>query len=165
MRNARERAPDFILVNQNGCDIRLSNYLGQAVVLYFFPKDDIYGSIIEACSFRDAVHAYREQRVAIIGISSSTKDYHQMLHGKYGLPFDLLSDKNYIVAKAYGTQNKKKSFGTTIQRHKRMLRTTFLLGDDGIIEQVFKNVDPKGHADDVFSSISGLCMTAEWQAI
>ena len=143
-------APDFDLVDETGKPHKLSDYMGKAVVLYFYPKDDTPGCTTEACSFRDGYGDYLREGVTIIGISPDTPESHAKFKEKYHLPYTLLADEDHKVSELYGVWAKKKTFG---KEYYGILRTTFLISPEGKILKVFKNVKPDGHSKEVLAAI------------
>lgn len=147
------KAPDFELQNENGDVTKLSDYLGETVILYFYPKDDTPGCTTEACNFRDDYSIYKELGVRIIGISPDSEKSHDRFKSKYELPFTLLSDKNHQVSESYGVWGKKKFMG---KEYFGVKRTTFIIDKKGKIAKVFEGVKPATHSDDVLEVIKAL---------
>ncbi len=147
---AGEKAPDFSLVDENGKPRKLADYLGKAIVLYFYPKDDTPGCTKEACSFRDAFEEYRSAGVEVLGISPDDAKSHTQFKNKFNLSFTLLADEGHRVADAYGVWGPKKMMG---HEYEGILRTTFLIGPDGKILKVFEKVKPEGHAAEVLAAL------------
>ncbi len=148
--SANQPAPDFELKDENGDVRKLSDFRGQPVVLYFYPKDDTPGCTTEACSFRDDYHVYAENGVTVLGVSPDTAKSHTKFKQKYELPFTLLADEDHHVADAYGVWGPKKFMG---REYEGILRTTFLVGPDGKIIKVFENVKPDGHSKEVLDAL------------
>lgn len=143
-------APDFVLKDDNGVERRLSDYRGQPVVLYFYPKDDTPGCTTEACAFRDAYSEYTQAGVAVVGVSPDSVKSHVKFKTKYKLPFTLLADENHEVCDLYGVWGRKKFMG---REYDGVFRTTFLIGADGRILKVFENVKPDGHSQEVLAAL------------
>lgn len=143
-------APDFALKDDAGVTRRLSDYRGQSVVLYFYPKDDTPGCTTEACNFRDNYSAYIEAGVTILGVSPDSPKSHAKFKEKFQLPFPLLADEGHLVCDAYGTWGLKKMMG---REYMGVLRTTFVISADGKIKKVFENVKPAGHSDEVMEAL------------
>ena len=141
-----DKAPDFALPDGGGKVIKLSDFLGQPVVLYFYPKDMTPGCTKEACGFRDYYSYYQDLKVMILGVSLDNQDSHQKFTAKYDLPFPLLADTDAKVSRAYGVYQKKKLAG---KEYWGIVRTTFLIGPEGLIDKVFGKVDVKTHHTDV----------------
>ena len=146
---ASATAPDFELRDQDGKWHRLSNYCGQWVVLYFYPKDDTPGCTTEACEFRDDIYTFRKNNIKVIGISLDDVESHKDFADKYSLPFTLLSDADRNVAEMYGVL---KNYGVI----KYTARETFLIDPAGKVAKHYKKVEPKGHAAEVLASIRDL---------
>ncbi len=147
-----DTAPDFALVSDGGDEVRLSDFRGKKVVLYFYPKDDTPGCTTEACEFRDRLPELEEKGAVVLGVSPDSPESHRKFRAKYDLPFPLLADPDHRVAEAYGAWGEKKSYGRT---YEGILRTTFVIDEDGKIERVFRNVKAKGHGDQVLGVLSG----------
>jgi thioredoxin-dependent peroxiredoxin len=147
---AGKPAPAFELADQEGQIHTLSDYHGETIVLYFYPKDDTPGCTKEACSFRDAYADFRKAGVEIIGISPDSEKSHKKFVQKYDLPFTLLADPDHAVCEAYGVWGRKKSFG---REYEGVFRTTFVIGPDGTIKRVFANVKPEEHSQEVLEEV------------
>jgi len=143
-------APDFELLDETGTARKLSDYLGKDVLLYFYPKDDTPGCTTEACEFRDAYADYEKAGVVILGVSPDAENSHTKFIQKYELPFTLLSDTDHAVSESYGVWGLKKYMG---REYEGVLRTTFLISPDGIIQKVFEGVKPAGHAAEVLAAL------------
>lgn len=143
-------APQFSLPDETGQIHSLKDFLGQWIVLYFYPKDDTPGCTTEACSFRDGYADYRRAGVVVLGISPDSVKSHAKFKAKYELSFTLLSDDGHQVCEAYGVWGRKKFMG---REYDGVFRTTFLISPTGQIYQVFENVKPDGHSAQVLSAI------------
>jgi peroxiredoxin Q/BCP len=143
-------APDFTLPDEEGQLHSLADYLGKPVVLYFYPRDDTPGCTKEACGFRDDYSAYEEAGVTILGVSPDTSSSHANFKAKYELPFTLLSDPNHEVLEVYGAWGLKKSFG---REYMGVLRTTFLIDENGEIIKVFEKVKPAQHSAEILAAL------------
>lgn len=137
-------APDFELEADSGQTVRLADYRGRRVVLYFYPKDDTSGCTKQACGFRDQLPAFEARDMVVLGVSPDGVSSHKRFRDKYELNFPLLSDPDHSVATAYGAWGKKKMYG---REYEGILRTTFIIGADGRVEAVYAKVKPAGHAD------------------
>jgi peroxiredoxin Q/BCP len=144
-------APDFELPSDRGEKIRLSDFRGKKVVLYFYPKDMTSGCTKEACSFRDNYPQYEEQGAVILGVSPDSPQSHVRFKSKYNLPFLLLSDEDHKVAEQYGVWGEKQMYGRAYQG---ILRTTFVIDEDGKIAKVFTKVRPEGHGEEVLGVLA-----------
>ena len=146
-------APDFALQNQAGETISLADFRGQqAVVLYFYPKDDTPGCTKQACSFRDLSAEFAGKNAVILGISPDSVASHVKFRDKFGLPFPLLAYPGAEVAQRYGVWKERSMYGKTFMG---IERTTFLIAKDGTIRKVFPKVKVEGHADAVLAALGG----------
>jgi peroxiredoxin Q/BCP len=143
-------APDFELLDDTGTLRKLSDYRGKKVVLYFYPKDDTSGCTKEACNFRDDYSAYEKAGVVILGVSPDDVASHVKFKKKYHLPFPLLADEGHKVCDLYGTWGPKKFLG---KEYEGVLRTTFLIDEDGKIVKVFEKVRPAEHSAELLSAL------------
>ncbi len=148
--SAGDVAPDFALPDDTGKVRMLSEFHGKTVLIYFYPKDDTPGCTTEACNFRDDYSAYEKAGVVILGISPDTVKSHVKFKSKYELPFPLLADDDHQICEAYGVWGLKKFMG---REYMGVLRTTFLVGSDGIVKDVFENVKPADHSTQVLESL------------
>lgn len=143
-------APDFSLADAEGKTYSLADLKGQRVVLYFYPRDNTPGCTKEACGFRDAYGAYQEKNVVILGVSTDDAKSHAKFTAKYALPFPLLVDSDGAVASRYGVYGLKKFMG---KEYMGVTRSTFVIGADGTLEQVYLKVKPETHADTVLADL------------
>lgn len=148
-----DAAPPFTLRAGEGSTVALSDFRGQRVVLYFYPKDDTPGCTKEACGFRNALAQLRKAGAAVLGVSRDPPASHQRFAGKFQLTFPLLSDPEAEVCKAYGVYKQKSMYGRT---YWGIERTTFLIDEDGRIAKVFPKVKVDGHTEEVLSAIQSL---------
>ncbi len=144
-------APDFELIGDDDKSIRLASFRGKPVVLYFYPKDDTPGCTTEACAFRDDLGDYEAANAVILGVSPDGPESHRRFKAKYHLPFTLLADEDHRVAESYGAWGEKQRAGKTTMG---ILRTTFLIGADGVILRVFQNVRPEGHSAEILGALA-----------
>jgi peroxiredoxin Q/BCP len=142
-------APDFSAPNEKGDIIRLSDFNGKKLVLYFYPKDDTPGCTAEACSLRDGYQQLLDKGYAVLGVSPDSPKKHIKFIEKYRLPFSLLADEDHRVAEAYGVWGPKKFMGRTFDG---IHRTTFIIGEDGRIERIITKVDTENHAAQVLAT-------------
>jgi thioredoxin-dependent peroxiredoxin len=147
---AGDPAPDFTLATDYGPTLTLSDLRGQAVVLYFYPKDDTPGCTNEACDFRDSFPRFEHSRAIVLGISPDSVESHRKFKRKFSLPFTLLADDGHAVASAYGVWKRKSLFGI---RYWGVERTTFVVAPDGRIAHAFPKVKVRGHADAVLAAV------------
>ena len=146
-----DRAPDFQTTDANGHPVKLSDFRGQKVVLYFYPKDDTPGCTKEACSLRDGYSTFGEQGIKVLGASLDTEASHQAFASKYNLPFTLLSDTDHSVADAYGVYGEQ-TWGD--KKFMGVARKTFLIDEQGKIKKVFDKVNVEAHADEVLEAFN-----------
>ncbi|MDQ3490997.1 MAG: thioredoxin-dependent thiol peroxidase [Acidobacteriota bacterium] len=144
-----DKAPDFNSKDQNGNDVKLSDFNGQKVVLYFYPKDDTPGCTKQACSFRDANDVYKQKGIKVLGVSTDDEKSHQKFISKFALPFDLLADTDKQIVESYGVWGEKSMYGKTYMGTNRK---TFLIGKDGNIVKIFDKVNVSEHADEVLEA-------------
>jgi len=143
-------APDFTLPTDGGESLRLSSLRGRKVVLYFYPKDDTSGCTAQACELRDALPRFEGVDAVILGVSPDPVASHREFRDKHGLNFTLLSDEDHAVAEAYGVWVQKSMYGRT---YMGIERSTFLIGEDGIVLEAWRKVRPKGHAELVAAAL------------
>lgn len=136
-------APAFTANNQHGNTVSLADFSGKKLVLYFYPKDDTPGCTAEACSLRDNYEALISQGYAIVGVSPDDEKKHTKFITKYNLPFDLLADTDNAIALAYGVWVEKSMYG---RKYMGIARTTFVINENGILEEIIEKVDTKNHA-------------------
>lgn len=136
-------APSFTANNQHGNPISLADFSGKKLVLYFYPKDDTPGCTAEACSLRDNYDALLAQGYAIVGVSPDDEKKHTKFITKYNLPFDLLADTDNAIALAYGVWVEKSMYG---RKYMGIARITFVINENGILEEIIEKVDTKNHA-------------------
>ena len=146
-------APAFALAADDGSTIALKDLKGRPVVLYFYPADDTPTCTKEACEFRDAFPQFKKSKAVILGVSPDTVASHAKFKKKYKLPFTLLADEGHAVADKYGVWEKKKLFGVS---YMGVLRTTFLIDAEGIVQHVFPVKRLAGHIDQVEQALKGL---------
>jgi thioredoxin-dependent peroxiredoxin len=148
---AGKPAPQFSLPSSTGKDISLADFANKkTVVLYFYPRADTPGCTKEACGFRDALAEYDKQKIAVLGISPDPVEDVKKFSDKFGLNFPLLADADHSVAEKYGVWVKKQNYG---KEYMGVARTTFVIGKDGKIAQVFEKVKPEGHDREVLAAL------------
>lgn len=152
MLEAKNKAPDFCLSDQNGNMVRLSNYLGKIVVLYFYSKDNTPGCTRQACAFAASYEQFRTQDVVVIGISKDSVASHLKFAQKYDLPFILLSDPELQAIQAYDVWKEKKLYGKVSMG---VVRSTFIINEQGFIEKVMPKVKPDTNAADILAYLAG----------
>ena len=141
-----DKAPSFVAKNQNGEEINLESFRGEKLILYFYPKDNTPGCTVEAKNLRDNFKILQEKGFKIIGVSPDSEEKHRKFIAKHELPFDLIADEEKKVLKNYGVWREKKMFG---KARMGVFRTTFVIDEKGIIEQIFKKVKTNEHAEQI----------------
>ncbi len=145
-----EKAPDFTLLDQDGKEVSLSDFLGKKVVLYFYPRDNTPGCTRQACAFASVYEAFRSKNVQVIGVSKDSVKSHAAFAAKHGLPFVLLSDPERKAIEAYGVWQEKKSYGKVSMG---VVRTTFLIDEAGNISRIMPKVKPDTNASDILAEL------------
>lgn len=146
-----EVAPDFVAKDENGSEVKLADFRGRRVVLYFYPKDDTPGCTKEACGLRGGFAEFEKENIKILGVSPDDEKSHQKFIAKYDLPFTLLTDTDHAVADLYESYGEKKFMGKT---YNGVLRKTFLIDEQGKIKRVFDKVKVESHADEVLKAFA-----------
>lgn len=145
-----KKAPDFSLLNQDEKKISLKDFIGQKVVLYFYPKDDTSGCTKEACSFSDDLPKFSKVDAVILGVSPDSVKSHKKFSEKYKLKFDLLADEEKLVLEKYGVWKEKSMYG---RKYMGVERTTFLIDEKGKIKKIFNKVKVDGHNKEVLEAL------------
>lgn len=146
------KAPLFTLDDQNGNNVSLSDFRGQKVVLYFYPKDNTPGCTKEACSIRDSMPDFSRLNVKILGVSRDSGESHRKFIEKQNLNFTLLSDPGHQVMEEYGAWGEKTLYG---KKSMGVIRSTFVINEDGVIEKVYKKVNTATHGEDLKKYFEG----------
>ena len=152
MLEAQMKAPDFSLSDKDGNTVRLSDFQGKKVVLYFYPKDNTPGCTRQACAFAASYEQFKAQDIVVIGISKDSVASHQKFAQKYDLPFILLSDPELQAIQAYDVWQEKKLYGKVSMG---VVRTTYIIDEQGIIEKVMPKVKPDTNAADILAYLAG----------
>jgi len=147
-----QKAPDFAVNDQDGNRVRLSDLRGKKVVLYFYPKDMTEGCTFEACNLRDNYSVLQKQGYEVLGVSTDDEKMHQKFIAKEKLPFRLLADTEKKIHDAYGTWGEKSMYG---RKFMGTLRTTFLIDDKGVIEEIIEKVNTKNHTAQILADSTG----------
>ncbi len=145
------KAPTFNLKDQDGKTVKLSDFSGSKVVVYFYPKDDTPGCTTEACQFRDNFREFSKIKVPVVGVSPDGADSHKTFKEKYKLNFELLSDEDHKVMESYGAWGEKTLYG---KKSIGVIRSTFLIDEKGLIIRSWYNVKADGHAEAVLAELS-----------
>ena len=148
MLEAGTKAPVFSLPDKDGNMISLENYRGKRVVLYFYPRDNTPGCTREACAFAGAYEGFKQKDVVVIGVSKDSQTSHQKFAEKYNLPFILVSDPELTASKAYDVWQEKKLYGKVSMG---VVRSTFVIDEDGVIEKVMPKVKPDTNATEILA--------------
>lgn len=143
-----DKAPVFTLQDRTGENVSLSDFWGKKVVIYFYPKDNTPGCTRQACAFAQHFDKFKEKNVSVIGISKDSVESHIKFANKYSLPFLLLSDPHREAIEAYGVWKEKKLYGKVSMG---IVRTTFIIDENGYIEKIMPNVKPDTNAEEILS--------------
>lgn len=143
---AGDKAPAFTALDQQGNTVKLSNYKGKKLILYFYPKDDTPGCTKEACNFRDNYNLLKKKGIEVIGISIDSVKSHGKFVEKYELPFTLVADEEKQIVEAYGVWGEKKFMGKTYMGTNRV---TFIINENGIIEHIVTKVDTTNSTEQI----------------
>ncbi|GLU53042.1 peroxiredoxin [Dyadobacter frigoris] len=143
-----EAAPEISAKDQNGNDVKLSDFKGKKVILYFYPKDDTPGCTAQACNLRDNYESLLIKGYVVLGVSVDNEKSHQKFIKKYDLPFPLLADTDHAIVEAYGVWVEKSMYGKT---YMGTARTTFVIDENGIVSEIIQKVDTKNHTDQILS--------------
>lgn len=155
--NIGDKAPDFSLPANNGQTFSLSDYKGQKVVLYFYPKDDTPGCTTQACDFNDTLSDLGTLNTVVLGVSKDPLAKHKKFAEKYGLQFPLLSDENSDICETYGVWVEKNMYG---KKFMGIERSTFLIDEEGKIEKIWRKVKVKNHIQEMLETIGGQASAA-----
>ena len=149
--NIGDKAPEILGKDEQGREIHLSDYKGRRLVLYFYPKDNTSGCTAEACSLRDRYSELQGRGYEVVGVSRDSAASHQKFKAKHELPFPLIADVDHVLLEAMGAWGEKSMYG---KKTMGTIRTTFIINEEGIIEQVFsgKQVRTKEHASQILDA-------------
>jgi thioredoxin-dependent peroxiredoxin len=147
-----DKAPDFSLPDQSGNTVRLKDFKGKKIVLYFYPKDNTSGCTREACAFQENLGLLRKHGVEIVGVSADSVESHTKFAGKYGLQFSLLSDESKDILRAYNVWKKKRLYGNS---YMGIERTTYIIDEKGKLSHIFPKVKVDGHVPEVENALKG----------
>lgn len=145
------KAPEIVLNDKDGNEVKLSDFKGQRVVVYFYPRDNTPGCTRQACAFRDEFAEYKKLGIPVIGISKDSEASHQRFAEKNELPFVLLADPELKAIKDYDVWQEKKMYGKVSMG---VVRSTYLIGEDGMIEKVWKKAKPDANAKEILEYIN-----------
>lgn len=149
--NVGDKAPEILGTNEKGEEIRLSDYKGRKIILYFYPKDNTSGCTTEACNLRDHYEELQQAGYAVIGASVDGEKSHQKFIEKYALPFPLIADTNKKLVEQFGVWGEKSMYG---RKYMGTFRTTFIINEEGFIERIItpKEIKTKEHAAQILNS-------------
>jgi peroxiredoxin Q/BCP len=145
------KAPAFEGLDQNGKTLKLDDFKGNKLILYFYPKDNTPGCTAESCDLRDNYQMWLDKGYKVIGVSPDSQKSHQNFIAKYNLPFPLIADTEKKIIKDYGAWGLKKMYG---KEYEGLLRTTFVIDEDGNVEHVFTKVKTKEHTNQILEAVS-----------
>jgi len=148
--NIGDKAPDFVGFDQDGNSIKLSDFEGSKLILYFYPKDNTPGCTNEACDLRDNYQMWLNKGYKIVGVSPDSQASHQKFIAKHNLPFPLIADTEKKIIKDYGAWGPKKLYG---REYEGLLRSTFVINEKGTVEEVFMKVKTKDHTNQILETI------------
>ena len=150
--NIGDKAPELLGRDENGRELRLSDFKGKKLVLYFYPKDSTSGCTAEACSLRDNYSELKKLGYAVVGVSVQDEKSHRKFIDKYELPFPLIADTENSLVEQFGVWGEKSMYG---RKYFRTFRTTFLINEDGIVERIFlpKEIKTKTHGEQILEAI------------
>jgi thioredoxin-dependent peroxiredoxin len=146
-----DKAPDFSGINQDGKEIKLSDFAGKKLILYFYPKDDTPGCTAESCNLNDHYNNWLEKGFEVVGVSPDSVESHQKFRKKYGLKFNLIADTEKEILKAYGAWGEKSMYG---KKYMGVLRSTFVIDENGIIQEIFGKVITSDHTNQILTSLN-----------
>ena len=149
--NVGIKAPNFTLPSSSGRDVSLEDFMGTKVLIFFYPKDDTPGCTIEACEIRDNYSIFKENNIAVLGVSADNIESHKNFTEKFNLPFPLLADVNKNMCEDYDVLVDKIVHGHTV---KGITRITFLIDELGMIKKIWNPVDPNGHAEEILNELT-----------
>lgn len=148
--NVGDKMPDFLGHDADGNEVKISDFAGKKVVLYFYPKDNTSGCTAEACSMRDNYSTLEAKGYQVIGVSVDSPESHAKFAAKYSLPFPLISDTDHRLVEQVGVWGEKSMYG---RKYMGTIRTTFIIGEDGIVERIYlpKQIKTKTHAEQILA--------------
>ena len=149
--NIGDAAPDFTATTDSGKPVKLSDYRGKRVVLYFYPKDDTPGCTTQACGFRDAYPQIEEKNAVVLGVSPDNEKSHVKFKSKFNLPCTLLVDTDHAIAEAYGVWGEKSMYG---KKYMGIIRSNFVIDEQGKIFKTMYNIKPAESTEEVLAALS-----------
>lgn len=145
-----DKAPEFTGINQDGESVNLSDFKGKKVILYFYPKDNTPGCTAEACNLNDNYDDLITRGFEVIGVSPDSEQSHTKFKSKYNLQFNLIADTDKSILRSYGAWGLKKNYG---KEYEGVLRTTFVINENGIVEHIFNKVNTKNHTSQILKEL------------
>ena len=145
-----DKAPDFSGINQDGKKISLSDFSGKKLILYFYPKDNTPGCTAEACNLNDNYNSWLGRGFEVVGVSPDSVESHRKFKERFGLKFDLIADTGKEILQAYGAWGEKSMYG---KKYMGVLRTTFVIDEKGMIQEIFEKVETKDHTKQILNKI------------
>ena len=145
-----DKVPEILGIDANGKEIRISDFCGKKVILYFYPKDNTPGCTAEACSLRDSYDKLKSAGYEIIGVSKDRTKSHIRFIEKYNLPFTLIADTEVRLNEAFGVWQEKNMYG---RKYKGTIRTTFIIDENGVISDIIEKVDTQNHAEQILCKV------------
>ena len=149
--DAGDRAPDFSGFNQHGKEIKTADFAGKKLILYFYPKDDTPGCTAESCNLNNNYSDWLKKGFEVVGVSPDDVESHRKFSKKYDLEFNLIADTEKEISQAYGVWGEKNMFGN---KYMGVLRTTFVIDENGIIQNIFKKVKTEDHSKQILSKLN-----------
>lgn len=146
-----DKAPDFEGTNQDGKKVGLKDFAGKKLILYFYPKDNTPGCTAESCNLNDNYDSWLEKGYEVLGVSPDSEKSHQNFKNKYNLKFDLIADTEKEILQKYGAWGEKNMYG---KKYMGVLRTTFVIDENGVIEEIFEKVKTKDHTNQIIKSLN-----------
>ena len=146
-----EKAPAFEGINQEGEKISLSDFSGKKLILYFYPKDNTPGCTAEACNLNENYNDWLDKGFEVVGVSPDSEQSHQKFRDKFGLKFNLIADTEKEILQAYGAWGEKSMYG---KKYMGVLRTTFVIDENGIIQEIFEKVKTKDHTNQILKTLN-----------
>lgn len=148
---AGDKAPLFVGLNQNSEKVSLNNFTGKKLILYFYPKDNTPGCTAESCNLNENYNAWLDKGFEVVGVSPDTVQSHQKFINKFGLRFNLIADTEKEILQAYGAWGEKNMYG---RKYMGVLRTTFVIDENGVITEIFEKVQTKDHTNQIIKALN-----------
>jgi len=149
--NIGDKAPDFEGLNQDGKKVSLKDFSGKKLILYFYPKDNTPGCTAESCNLNDNYNSWVEKGFDVLGVSPDSQKSHQNFKNKFNLKFDLIADTEKEILQKYGAWGEKSMYG---KKYMGVLRSTFVIDENGVIEEIFEKVKTKDHTNQIIKSLN-----------